>query len=76
MKDETQKNERLARFGARVRDLRKGNGLSQESLGACCDLDQTYISGIETGQRNVSFLNIAALADALKVSLSELMEGV
>ena len=61
-------------FGQRVRDLRVSMQLSQEQLAARCELDRTYISSIERGQRNVSLKNIATLAQALNVSLSEFFE--
>jgi transcriptional regulator with XRE-family HTH domain len=64
------------RFGQRVRDLRKGTGLSQEAFAAKCGLDRTYISGIERGKRNVSLRNIQVIAKALGVSISELMQGL
>lgn len=64
-------NSILADFGNRVRTLRKELGYSQEELGEACDLDRTYISGIERGLRNVSLKNIAIIADALDVSLHE-----
>jgi transcriptional regulator with XRE-family HTH domain len=66
----------LVRFGRRVRDLRKQAGLSQEQFAERCHLDRTYIGGIERGERNLSLRNIAVLARALGVSLSELMEGL
>ena len=56
------------RFGARIRELRKSRGLSQEALGLACDLDRTYIGGVERGERNISLLNIHKIADALGVS--------
>jgi len=59
-------------FGDRVRDLRKQKGLSQESLALACDLDRTYIGGVERGERNISLLNIRKIADALGVSAREL----
>jgi transcriptional regulator with XRE-family HTH domain len=65
-----------ARFGLRVRELRKAKGLSQEAFAAACGLDRTYISGIERGRRNVSLRNIEVIADALGVSISELMKGL
>jgi transcriptional regulator with XRE-family HTH domain len=64
------------RFGARVRELRQRAGLSQEEFAAQCDLDRTYISGIERGTRNVGLRNVEAIAVALKFSISELMKGV
>ncbi|MHB8303735.1 MAG: helix-turn-helix domain-containing protein [Acidobacteriaceae bacterium] len=59
-------------FGERVRELRKEKGLSQEALALACDLDRTYIGGVERGERNISLLNIQKIADALGVSAREL----
>jgi transcriptional regulator with XRE-family HTH domain len=65
-----------ARFGRRVRELRKAKDLSQEAFAAVCGLDRTYISGIERGRRNVSLRNIEVIADALAISIAELMKGL
>lgn len=66
----------VVRFGQRVRELRKGSGLSQEAFADKCGLDRTYMSGIERGKRNVALRNIEAIAEALGVSISELTKGV
>jgi transcriptional regulator with XRE-family HTH domain len=52
----------LVSFGERVRELRTALGLSQEELGFRSDLDRTHISDIERGKRNVSLVNISAVA--------------
>ena len=41
-----------------------------------CDVDRTYMGGIERGERNVSLINIEKIAKTLKISLSELFKGV
>ena len=64
------------RFGRRVRELRQRVNLSQEEFAEKCDLDRTYISGIERGKRNVALRNIEAIAEALNVTMSELLKGV
>ena len=61
-----------AAFGQRVRELRTTKGLSQEGLALACELDRTYIGGVERGERNVSLLNIRKIADALGVPAKEL----
>jgi transcriptional regulator with XRE-family HTH domain len=61
------------RFGERVRELRKQKGLSQEALALVCDLDRTYIGGVERGERNISLVNIYKIAEALGVKASELL---
>jgi transcriptional regulator with XRE-family HTH domain len=59
-------------FGQRVRQLRHTQGLSQEELAHHVGLHRTYMGGIERGERNPSLKNIAKIARALGVSLSEL----
>jgi transcriptional regulator with XRE-family HTH domain len=66
----------LLRFGDRLRKLRKERGLSQEVFAGLCDLDRTYIGGIERGERNVSLRNIEVIAKALGLSVSELTRGL
>lgn len=63
-------------FGAHLRKLRKQKGLSQEELALSCDLDRTYIGGVERGERNISLVNISRIAQALGVPSRELMEGI
>jgi DNA-binding XRE family transcriptional regulator len=60
-------------FGDRLRAVRKQKGLSQEALALACELDRTYIGGVERGERNISLLNIHKIARALDISARELM---
>lgn len=60
-------------FGERVRELRKQKGLSQEALALACDLDRTYIGGVERGERNISLINIHKISRSLGVSPSDLL---
>lgn len=66
----------LKRLGARLRQLRQARGISQERLADLAGLHRTYVGGVERGERNVSLINLLALAHALGVSLSTLAEGV
>ena len=66
----------LKRFGKRVRELRKSKGYSQESFAAECGLDRTYLGGIERGERNVALRNVAVIAKALKISISDLTKDL
>ena len=59
-------------FGKRVRELRLARGLSQEKLAFRSGVHRTYLGGIEQGKRNPSLRNIAAIAEALDVALSQL----
>jgi DNA-binding XRE family transcriptional regulator len=62
-------------FGEHVRQLRKLKGLSQEVLALSCNLDRTYIGGVERGERNISLINIHIIAEALGVSVKELFSA-
>jgi transcriptional regulator with XRE-family HTH domain len=73
--EETIKRNIRKRFGERVRQLRKERGLSQEALALTCELDRTYIGGIERGERNISLINIYKISVALRISPKELFDG-
>jgi len=64
------------RFGRALRKRRHVLRVSQEEFADICGLDRTYVGGIERGERNVSLMNLAKIAKALKVSLAELFDGV
>ena len=59
-------------YGRALRQLRVERRLSQEALADLADLDRTYVSGIERGERNPSLENILRLSDALEIRVSEL----
>ncbi len=65
----------LKRFGDKVRELRIKKGLSQEQLAELSGLHRTYISSLELGKRNVSLINIFALAKALGVTPDKLLKS-
>jgi len=62
------------KFGERVRRLRQARRLSQEKLADISNIHRTYLGGIERGERNPSLKNIAQIAKALGVTLSELFQ--
>lgn len=62
-------------FGQRVKELRSRSGMSQEMLAYLAELDRTYISGVERGERNISIVNIKKIASALRVSVAFLFSG-
>lgn len=66
----------LTRFGRRVRQLHSEQGYSQEAFAYTCELDRTYMGGIERGERNVALRNIERIAETLGMTIAELMEGV
>lgn len=63
----------MVRFGGRLREVREGQGISQEKLADLAALHRTYVSSVERGKNNISLVNIERLARALGVSLRDLM---
>lgn len=60
--------------GGNVRKLRVAKGITQERLAFASELDLTYIGGIERGRRNPSLLVMARIAEALDVSVADLIK--
>lgn len=63
-----------SRFGSKVKKFRLSRGLSQEAFAHKADLDRTYISSIEKGERNVSLIVIEKIAFALEIEISNLFD--
>lgn len=61
------------KFGQKLRQIRIEHDLSQEELALACNLDRTYIGGVERGERNISLINIAKIAGALKIGMKDLL---
>jgi transcriptional regulator with XRE-family HTH domain len=64
------------RFGKALRQRRNKLGVSQEAFADMCQLDRTYVGGIERGERNLALVNIEKIAKTLRISISELFRGV
>ncbi|MOA34323.1 HTH-type transcriptional regulator SinR [compost metagenome] len=62
----------LKLVGARIRALRKEQGLSQEALGEKGGFHFSYIGQIERGEKNISLQSLAKVASALEVSVVQL----
>lgn len=76
MPKRTTSSKAFTRLGLNVRRKREVKELSQESLAAAAELDQTYISNLEAGRRNPTFATQLKLAHALGCTVSELLSGV
>lgn len=58
-----------------VRRLRHDQDLSQEELADICGLHRTYVGSVERGERNVTLSSLEVLANALGVSVVDLLTG-
>lgn len=66
----------LISFGEKVRKFRKERGLSQEELAFNANLHRTYIGMIERGEKNITLTNIQKIANALNVSINDLLDEI
>lgn len=64
------------KFGDRIKHLRKGLDMTQEDLAFRVGVDRSYMGFLERGEKNPTLKNIAKIADALKISLSELFHSI
>jgi transcriptional regulator with XRE-family HTH domain len=64
------------RFGRALRRQREKLGVSQETFADMCQVDRSYIGGIERGERNVALVNIEKIAKTLRLTIAELFRGV
>lgn len=70
MAKNTEKPTILVAFGNLVRKHRKTKGYSQEAFADICDIDRSYMGGVERGERNLALLNIERIVAALEVKPS------
>lgn len=64
-------SEQLGKNMKRIRAKRK---MSQGDIARALEVDRGYISNIENGKKNPTLATIQKLADALKVSMDELLK--
>ena len=73
--NESTDKEKLTIFGKNLKLLRTQQNISQEEFADKTKLDRTYISGLERGKRNPSFLTLIKLAQTLNISVEKLFYG-
>jgi len=62
----------LQLLGKRIKEERKKRELTQEKLAELSGVTNTFISFIESGNKNASLKTIKKIADALQITLSDL----
>jgi transcriptional regulator with XRE-family HTH domain len=68
-----QKPKILIKIAQRVRQLRKIHKLSQEKLAEKAGLHPTFIGNIERAEKNPTITTLEKIAQAFKITLSELL---
>ena len=74
--DETTQPEQttLSELGARVRAWRARRGMTRKQLAADSGLSERFLADVEAGKGNVSINSLHAVAQALHISILELMQ--
>lgn len=62
------------RLGEALRQARKEQGFSQETLALTAEINRTYMGGLERGEENVSLLTLLKIAEVLKTKPSMLLD--
>ncbi len=73
--EKADRSDELRAIGARVRQLRRENELTQEELAEKAGLSKSFISEIEGGRTAASGLLFLKIAEALGVSVEWLLTG-
>jgi transcriptional regulator with XRE-family HTH domain len=66
----------LLKLGSRIRDKRKSLGLSQELLAEKANIDRSYMGGIERGERNITFLILCKICQALEIDIASITKNL
>ncbi len=66
----------LVAFGEAVRRPRKALGYSQEAFADACEIDRSYMGGVERDERNLAMINIVRIIEALGMRLADFFQGV
>jgi transcriptional regulator with XRE-family HTH domain len=66
-------NRVLEALGDAIRNRRVELELTQEEIGMTAELHRTYVTDVENGVRNLSFLTLLRLAKALRCPISSIM---
>ncbi|MGG3308555.1 helix-turn-helix transcriptional regulator [Paenibacillus lautus] len=75
MANHNDKSIELLAFGRALRNIRKEKKLTQDELSLYSRVDRSYISELENGEKAPTLLTIIALARALHVKASVLIES-
>lgn len=62
------------KLGENIRRVRLDRGLTQDDLCRKLSIDTSYLSNVESGNKNPTLATIEKIAKALDVSIDELMK--
>jgi transcriptional regulator with XRE-family HTH domain len=66
----------LIKLGLRIKALRKVLGRSQKDVAEQCGLDRSYFSGVERGERNLTFFSLCEICAGLDCDIAAVTRGI
>ena len=63
-------------LGERIRMQRKICRISQDALALSCNIDRSYMGGVERGERNIALINIVKIITGLGMRPSEFFQAL
>jgi len=63
------------RIGKRIAELRKAKNISQQKFAYEAEIERSYLTRIENGQKNISVVTLEKILIALNVSAKEFFDA-
>ncbi|MCD8177967.1 MAG: helix-turn-helix domain-containing protein [Tannerellaceae bacterium] len=76
MKKKEEKNKYLIELGKKIREIRTSKGLTQEILADMAEMDTAYLSGVERGESNITFLTLIKIAKQLGCDIATFSKNI
>lgn len=70
----TKDSKYFKKLGLRIKEFREEKGLDQKAFAFDCEIGRTQLHMIENGKTNPRLLTLMKIANALEISLSELVD--
>ncbi len=70
----TKEEKYFKKLGAKIKDLREERNLDQKAFAFDCEIGRTQLHMIENGKTNPRLGTLLKIANALEISLSELVD--
>lgn len=61
-------------IGTNIREIRKQKKMTQEELAEKCELQTSYLAGVERGTRNITIQTLEKITAGLEINAKELFE--
>lgn len=71
-----EKNYIPKKLGQRIRDIRTSKNISTELIATECGVSEDFLSDIENGKVDVTYITLYQLAECFEMSIGDLIDNV